>query len=92
MHSSAQPTISSRPDSTRLAPAVASPGRERQQGPYPLASAEHGVTHGPCRRCGAIVAEGRRRSSVASVRRTLAIQVVKSLVVGTGETFQRVLF
>src|SRR5437773_6652823 len=47
-----------------------------------------------CRRCGAIPADGRKRSSAASTRAwTLAIQAVKSLVVvGTGEVFQRVFF
>src|SRR5207249_10867046 len=47
-----------------------------------------------CRRCGAIPADGRKRSSAASTRAwTLAIQAVNSLVVvGTGEVFQRVFF
>src|SRR2546430_17013756 len=47
-----------------------------------------------CRRCGAIPAAGRKRSSAASTRAwTLAIQGVNSLVVvGTGEVFQRVFF
>src|SRR6266480_5967934 len=47
-----------------------------------------------CRRCGAIPADGRKRSSAASTRAwTLVIQAVNSLVVvGTGEVFQRVFF
>src|SRR5690242_5927816 len=46
-----------------------------------------------CRRCGAMLAGGRTRSSATSTRAwTLAIQAVKSLVVGTGEVFQRIFF
>src|SRR6266705_667274 len=47
-----------------------------------------------CRRCGAIPADGRNRSSAASTRAwTFAIQAVNSLVVvGTGEVFQRIFF
>src|SRR5215467_3059829 len=46
-----------------------------------------------CRRCGAIAAWGRKRSSAASTLAwTLAIQAVKSLVVGTGEIFQGIGF
>src|SRR5882724_3893085 len=46
-----------------------------------------------CRRCGAIAAGGRKRSSDASTRAwTFAIQAVNSFVVGTGEVFQRVFF
>src|SRR6266513_1787198 len=47
-----------------------------------------------CRRCGAIPAEGRKRSSAASTRAwTFAIQALNSfVVVGTGEVFQRVFF
>src|SRR5438445_2483425 len=47
-----------------------------------------------CRRCGAIPADGRKRSSAASTRAwTLVIQAVNSLVVvGKGEVFQRVFF
>src|SRR2546427_9218677 len=47
-----------------------------------------------CRRCGAIPADGRKRSSAASTRAwTFAIQAVNSfVVVGTGEVFQRVFF
>src|SRR5690349_2932026 len=45
------------------------------------------------RRRGAMLAEGRKRSSAVSTRAwTLAIQAVKSLVVGTGEIFQGVFF
>src|ERR1700704_55441 len=47
-----------------------------------------------CRRCGAIPAGGRNRSSAASTRAwTFVIQAVNSfVVVGTGEVFQRVFF
>src|SRR3989442_13432636 len=47
-----------------------------------------------CRRCGAIPADGRKRSSAVSTRAwTFAIQAVNSfVVVGTGNVFQRVFF
>src|SRR5438132_13596148 len=47
-----------------------------------------------CRRCGAIPAGGRKRSSAVSTRAwTFAIQAVNScVVVGTGEVFQGVFF
>src|SRR2546425_13133154 len=47
-----------------------------------------------CRRCGAIPADGRKRSSAVSTRAwTFAIQAVNSfVVVGTGKVFQGVFF
>src|SRR5882757_1500782 len=47
-----------------------------------------------CKRCGAIPAGGRTRSSAASTRAwTFAVQAVNSfVVVGTGKFFQRIFF
>src|SRR5215831_7868384 len=94
MHSRAQARTSSRAGSARCgSPAAASPAAKASSGlmRLPPPSTEYRIAW--CRRCGAIDGEGRNRSSVASVRAwTRAIQVVKSLVVGTGEVFQRVFF
>src|SRR5262249_36167764 len=88
----AQARPSSRAGSARCgSPAAASPAAKASSGLMRLPPPSTAYRIAWCRRCGAIDGEGRKRSSVASVRAwTFAIQVVKSLVVATGEVFQRV--
>src|ERR1700704_5699346 len=94
MSSRAQPRISSRPESARaVSPAAASPAANASKGLIRLPPPRTAYRMAWCRRCGAIAVWGRKRSSAASTRAwTLAIQAVKSLVVGTGEIFQGIGF
>src|SRR5712664_3011197 len=95
MHSTAQAAISSRDGSARTgSPAEASPAANVSKGRMRLPPPSTAYRMASCRRCGAIPADGRKRSSAVSTRAwTFAIQAVNScVVVGTGEVFQGVFF